>query len=343
MGIHHKISLNSFIVSKLIFVTLHICMRIGIIGTGTVGSALIDMFIKNKVPISIICSSKTYCKHPTINWRQEMTIGNGMGLMKEMTDVMIDCTANEEISKQYIEWDKHVIAANKKGLSGELNYFKQLMQSSHKIYFESSCGAGLPLIRTLSDMVKSGDELQRIEGVLSGTLSYIFNNFTTSFSDIVLQAKSLGYTEPDPRDDLNGIDVMRKLLILGRVCGLNLEASDIIVNNIVPEALRQVELDDFLSKLPLYDDHFLQLARKATMNQTCLRYVGTLNIIDKSYTVDLNEYPKDHIFSQLKGSDNVVKLISKRFPNGLIIQGSGAGAEVTAFGCYSDYLRLVNE
>eukprot|EP00835_Amoeboradix_gromovi_P003284 NODE_211_length_14581_cov_0.368941.p2 type:complete len:320 gc:universal NODE_211_length_14581_cov_0.368941:2495-1536(-) len=315
-------------------------LRIGIIGLGTVGSALIDMFIENKVAVSVICSSKLYCLAPSADWRNELKQGKGVEEMKMHTDVIIDCTANEDIALQYLSWNKHIIAANKKGFSGDLQYYKLLASSPKKIYFESSCGAGLPIIRTLSDMVKSGDQIHMIEGVLSGTLSYIFNNLSENFSEVVLKAKKLGYTEPDPRDDLNGIDVMRKMLILGRVCNLDLEAAQIQVENIVPEPLRDLDLTDFLTELPTYDEHFHTLAKNADQANKKLSYVGKINFKNLSATVSLCSYDKSHVLARLEGSDNLVKITSKRFPTGLVIQGSGAGAEVTAFGCYSDFLRI---
>ena len=318
-------------------------MKIGVVGTGTVGSALIDMFIKTEVSVAVICSSKKICRTPTKNWRNELIDGDGLVAMKTEVDVIIDCTANEDIASQYLTWNKHVIAANKKAFSGELKYFKELVNSDKKVYFESSCGAGLPLLRTLSDMVKSGDEIQLIEGVLSGTLSYIFNNFTGKFSDIVNKAKELGFTEPDPRDDLNGIDVMRKVLILARICKFDLEASQVQVENIVPEALRNVNVDDFMRKLPEFDSYFSEIAKSAAIANKKLRYVGSIDFKTKKATVSLNAYEESHVLAQLKGSDNLIKITTKRFPNGLVIQGSGAGAEVTAFGCYSDYLRLVGQ
>eukprot|EP00834_Sanchytrium_tribonematis_P002977 NODE_104_length_19294_cov_0.449179.p8 type:complete len:321 gc:universal NODE_104_length_19294_cov_0.449179:8715-9677(+) len=316
-------------------------MRIAIIGIGTVGGCLVDMFIQNGIQPIIICSTKKHLKNPTKNWRNELQGGSMIEWAKDNVDVMIDCTANESISHEYLNWKTHVIAANKKAFSGDLQYYKKLISSEKKIYFESSCGAGLPVLRTLSDLVKSGDIIKNIEGVLSGTLSYIFNNFDGKFSEIVLKAKDLGYTEPDPRDDLNGIDVMRKVLILGRVANLNISEKDIQVENIVPEPLRKVNLSEFLLELPKYDIHFENIFKKAKLNGNVLRYVGSLDFDKNIYRVALEEFSSSHVLSQLQGSDNIIKIVTKRFPNGLVIQGSGAGAEVTAFGCYSDYLRLI--
>lgn len=196
-------------------------------------------------------------------------------------------------------------------------------------------------------MVNTGDEIVKIEGIFSGTLSYIFNNFSilgqdkpVKFSKVVAEAKKLGYTEPDPRDDLNGMDVARKVTILGRVAGLNLSIENLQLQNIVPEELRCIKTgDEFMEKITVFDDYFDKLNQDALKENSVLRYVGIVdpNGISK---VILQKYPSSHPFSSLKGSDNVIAFTTKRFPNPLIIQGAGAGAAVTAFGMFSDVLKI---
>ena len=197
----------------------------------------------------------------------------------------------------------------------------------------------------MNDLVLSGDKIEKIEGVLSGTLSYLFSEFTnaSSFSAIVFKAKELGYTEPDPRDDLNGIDVGRKVTILGRLIGMRLDLSTLSVQNIVPEELRSISsVEEFMSRLPEFDAHFSKLKQQAAEQNCVLRYVGTVNVVNPAETgVKLKMFPKDHPLGSLEGSDNIISFTTKYFPNPLVIQGAGAGAAVTAFGMFSDVLKVV--
>ncbi|KAJ3045553.1 hypothetical protein HDV00_009210 [Rhizophlyctis rosea] len=271
--------------------------------------------------------------------------------------VVVDCTSNETVAASYPAWlDKglHIVTPNKKAFSGSLGLWEELQKKSagkSKLFHESTVGAGLPILSTLKDLVDSGDEIVKIEGIFSGTLSYIFNNFSSTdvaaapqrFSATVGVAKEQGYTEPDPRDDLNGMDVARKVVILGRVAGLNLDLSTLPVENIVPEQLRSIpSASDFMAKLPEFDDHFAQLNESAKKEGAVLRYVGVVDPNGNS-SVKLVKYVGSHPFASLKGSDNIIAFTTKRFPNPLIIQGAGAGAAVTAFGMFSDVLKIASQ
>src|SRR5262245_36668613 len=175
--------------------------------------------------------------------------------------VLIDCTASESVGRRYADWlarGMHVVTPNKKANSSELSYYRRLHETrlssrSHYLY-ETTVGAGLPVIQTLRDLRDTGDDIVSIEGIFSGTLAYLFNVYDgrTAFSDIVKDAKQRGYTEPDPRDDLSGTDVARKLIILGRESGLDLQLSDVKVESLVPAGLENGSIDDFLAKLPKY-------------------------------------------------------------------------------------------
>ncbi|KAI8927842.1 homoserine dehydrogenase-domain-containing protein [Entophlyctis helioformis] len=271
--------------------------------------------------------------------------------------VLVDATSNMDVASSYPDavgrHGLHVVTPNKKAFSGDAGLYRRIVDAASKhrkfVLHESTVGAGLPILSTLSDLVATGDEIVKIEGIFSGTLSYIFNQFSTiystpgpavKFSDVVARAKELGYTEPDPRDDLNGMDVARKVVILGRVAGMDLSLDTLDVENIVPAPLRAVaSADEFMAKLPEFDDHFAHLNAAALQDGSVLRYVGVVDAKGQS-SVKLVRYAASHPFASLKGSDNIIAFTTKRFPNPLIIQGAGAGAAVTAFGMFSDLLKI---
>jgi homoserine dehydrogenase len=188
--------------------------------------------------------------------------------------------------------------------------------------------AGLPVINTLQDLLSTGDEIHRIEGIFSGTLSFLFNTFSTStasFSSIVNDAKAQGFTEPDPRDDLNGVDVARKVVILARECGMEFEIDklDVLVN-IVPDTLRPLDTTEFMNRLPEFDTYFEEMKQAAEKNGNVLRYVGVVDVKNGKCMVELKEYDLSHPFAALKGSDNIIAFHTARFsPQPLIIQGPG--------------------
>ncbi|MGI8432522.1 MAG: hypothetical protein ACR2MW_09575 [Chthoniobacterales bacterium] len=205
-------------------------------------------------------------------------------------------------------------------------------------------GAGLPIINTLRDLVQTGDEVRRIEGVLSGTLSYIFNTFDGAqpFSAIVAEARAKGYTEPDPRDDLSGMDVGRKLVILAREMGLAIELADVRIGSLVPESLQAGSVEEFLQHLPAHDAAMSDLFEQARARNEVLRYVGVIDPAG-ACSVALQSYPRAHAFAGTSGSDNIVAFTTARYhTNSLIVQGPGAGPEVTAGGVFADLLRLAS-
>ncbi|KAK1261519.1 hypothetical protein QJS04_geneDACA018948 [Acorus gramineus] len=267
--------------------------------------------------------------------------------------VLVDCTADSDVANHYYDWlckGIHVITPNKKANSGPLDRYLKLkaqQRSSYTHYFyEATVGAGLPIISTLGGLLETGDKILRIEGIFSGTLSYIFNNFTESrqFSDVVAEAKQAGYTEPDPRDDLSGTDVARKVIILARESGLRLELSDIPVRSLVPEQLRTIaSAEEFMQELPKFDANIANERQDAESAGEVLRYVGVVDAMNKEGRVELRRYKKEHPFSQLSGSDNIIAFTTMRYKEQpLIIRGPGAGAQVTAGGIFSDILRLAS-
>jgi bifunctional aspartokinase / homoserine dehydrogenase 1 len=265
--------------------------------------------------------------------------------------VIIDCTANRNIAKNYeyfISKGIHIITPNKHANSGDISYYKyikSLLQEKkcHYLYEATVC-AGLPIINTLQDIIKTGDEVIAIEGILSGTLSFIFNELATgrTFSSTVVAAKQCGYTEPDPREDLSGMDVARKLVCLAREIGHDVSLEDINVHNLVPDELKSCSVDEFLVKLPDYDMQRTHLIASANAKNEKLCYVGAIHE-DGSLRIAIESFPPTHPFSRLKGTDNMLVFYTKRYyKQPLIIQGPGAGAEVTAAGVFADLLRLVS-
>jgi len=265
--------------------------------------------------------------------------------------VIIDCTASEQIASKYVEWlarGIHIITPNKKAFSNDYGDYQALQdaadEGSSHYFYETTVGAALPVITTLCDLIHTGDEIRSIRGVFSGTLAYLFNVYdgSTPFSEVVRAAKDSGYTEPDPRDDLSGMDVARKLTILAREMGQKIEIGDFPVENLVPEALRDCSVDDFLAELPKYDDEMEALYRNAVADNKELRYVANLEA-DGSASVGLEAVDASHPFCNINLTDNIVQFETERYSdNPLVIQGPGAGPEVTASGVFADLLRLAN-
>ena len=263
--------------------------------------------------------------------------------------VIIDCTASAAVAGNYAAWLQrgiHVVTPNKKANSGPMPYYRAMQEArraagTHYLY-EATVGAGLPIIQTLRDLRETGDVVTRIEGIFSGTLAYLFNVYDGSeaFSSIVRAAKLKGYTEPDPRDDLSGMDVARKLIILGREMGLTLEMSDVVVKGLVPKALDSVSVEEFMARLPEFDAEMAAMLADARSKHQVLRYVGRIDA-DGTATVSLTYLDAKHAFANIALTDNVVRFATRRYcDNPLIVQGPGAGPEVTAGGVFSDLLRL---
>ena len=263
--------------------------------------------------------------------------------------VMIDCTADQSIADRYAGWLEHgihVITPNKKAGSGPITEFRELRAlgkhgSSH-FFYETTVGAALPIISTLQDLIDTGDRVHSVQGIFSGTLAYLFNVYdgSTPFSEIVRTARDSGYTEPDPRDDLSGMDVARKLTILSREFGHELELGDFPVQSLVPEALRDCSIDEFLERLPEYDADMQAMYEEARANGKSLRYVGRLDEQGNA-AVGVESVGAEHPFSHIALTDNIVQFETDRYSaNPLVVQGPGAGPEVTAGGVFSDLLRL---
>ncbi len=265
--------------------------------------------------------------------------------------VIIDATASAELPQHYETWlasGINIITPNKKGNAGPLASYRNLRETArkHERYFlyETNVGAGLPVIHTLRDLLETGDEIIKIEGILSGTLSYIFNSLdgTRTFSEIVREAHAQGFTEPDPREDLAGVDVARKLIILAREMGLAVELDQVEIESLVPEDLRSAGAEEYLSNLERHDQVIAELLGAARARDRILRYAGTIDA-DGRVSAGLREYPIDHPFANLTGCDNIVSFQTARYnTQPMIVRGPGAGPEVTAAGVFADLLRLAS-
>lgn len=273
--------------------------------------------------------------------------------------ILVDNTSSQDVADAYplfLSKGISIVTPNKKAFSGSYKLWQEILStaatSGAKVYHESSVGAGLPVISTLKDLVDTGDEVTKIEGVFSGTMSFLFNSFAPlegsggKWSAEVKKAKELGYTEPDPRDDLNGLDVARKLTILARLAGLEVESPTAFpVQSLIPEALDSVASgDEFLRKLPDFDAEMDQVKTSAEKEGKVVRFVGSIDVAAKQVKVGLEKFDRSHPIAALKGSDNIISFYTKRYgSNPLIIQGAGAGGEVTAMGVTGDLIRVVSQ
>uniref|UniRef100_A0A0E0EKK1 ACT domain-containing protein n=1 Tax=Oryza meridionalis TaxID=40149 RepID=A0A0E0EKK1_9ORYZ len=325
-------------------------LAVGIIGPGLIGRTLLNQLkdqaavLKENMNIDLrvmgITGSRTMVLSDTgidlAHWKEQLQTGAEPANLDKFVDhlsenqlfpnrVLVDCTADTSVASHYYDWLKkgiHVITPNKKANSGPADKYlklRTLQRASYTHYFyEATVGAGLPIISTLRGLLETGDKILRIEGIFSGTLSYIFNNFegTRTFSDVVSEAKEAGYTEPDPRDDLSGTDVARKSCSTA---------------------------DEYMQKLPSFDQDWARECKDAEAAGEVLRYVGVVDVVNKEGQVELRRYKKDHPFAQLSGSDNIIAFTTSRYKEQpLIVRGPGAGAEVTAGGVFSDILRLAS-
>jgi aspartokinase/homoserine dehydrogenase 1 len=350
-------------------------ISIGLIGPGTVGATLLRQLEKQTDKLAkefnidlrvraIARSQKMLLGERRIdigNWEEEFAstaVEVDLNLFEQHLNpdhlphaVIIDCTASDDVSSMYAGWLSrgiHVITPNKKAFSNSYDDYRALQdaadEGSAHYFYETTVGAALPVISTLCDLIQTGDEVRSIRGIFSGTLAYLFNVYdgSTPFSEIVRAAKESGYTEPDPRDDLSGMDVARKLTILARELGQPLEIGDFPVQSLVPEALNDVSIDEFLEKLPEYDDEMDKLYQEAIATNKKLRYVAMLDA-NGNASVGLEAVEASHPFSNINLTDNIVQFETARYSdNPLVIQGPGAGPEVTAAGVFADLLRLSN-
>ncbi len=368
----HQKALNAL--HEAFFLSKYKVLHMFLIGTGLIGSALTKMLndqldkLKRDQGLDIqihgIANSRKMAFHedgfnvteglPLSDTSETYNLNRFITNMFEMNfsnSVLVDCTSSEEVSAAYesiLEANISIVTPNKKANSESYNRYLSLQQTAKKrgckFLYETNVAAGLPVISTLQDLVLSGDKIQKIEGVLSGSINFIFSNFEEgiAFSEVVQLARDKGYTEPDPRDDLSGMDVARKILILGRVAGETIHLKDVSIKSLVPEEAVGLEsIDEFMKILKLHDRNFSNLLEDAKSENKKLRFIASLeNGVAK---VELRTVDANHPFYNLKGSDNMVLFTTERyneFP--MVIRGPGAGAQVTAAGVFADIIRVGN-
>ena len=268
--------------------------------------------------------------------------------MNIFNSVFVDCTASEEVAGLYKDFLTHninVVAANKIAASSDYANYSELKHIAQKrgvkFLFEANVGAGLPIIRTINDLCNSGDKILRIEAVLSGTLNFIFNTISKDvpFSKTVEIAKAQGYSEPDPRVDLSGKDVVRKLVILAREAGYEINQEDVETKLFIPERFFEGSIEDFWKNLPSLDADFE--ARRAVLEKENKVWRFVAKFENGKASVSLGEFSRDHSFYVLEGSNNIVLLTTERYNEyPMLIQGYGAGASVTAAGVFADIMSL---
>ncbi|RDX45101.1 aspartate kinase homoserine dehydrogenase [Lentinus brumalis] len=358
--------------------------RIAVVGVGLVGGEFIKQLLTFPTPspfrLVSLSSSKSTVFAPdglsvsASNWQDELASSgrkpNLQLLLRELASlvkpgqevVLVDNTSSNDVAAlypQFLEFGVHIITPNKKAFSSELSLYEQILAASldsgAKFLNEATVGAGLPIISTLKDLVATGDNITKIEGVFSGTMSYIFNEFSTgkeggpSFSSVVSIAREKGYTEPHPADDLNGADVARKLTILSRFVpslrsALPSGYQSVNTKSLIPPELEGIDSgDEFIKRLPEFDAHFDKLRADAFKEGKVLRYAGVIDVATGVIKADLEKYPVTHAFATaLGGSDNIIMFHTERYgARPLVVQGAGAGAAVTAMGVMSDLLKLV--
>jgi aspartokinase/homoserine dehydrogenase 1 len=346
-------------------------ISLGVIGPGKVGAALLDQIAAAAPRLAQDSNLDLRLRALASSRRMHLCEGNGSDApwrdrLEAAQDcdldaftahvhaahlphaVIVDCSASPKVARRYAEWlaaGIHVITPNKQAGAGALPDWLAIRAAAQRggarFRYEATVGAGLPVISTLRDLLDTGDVLIAIEGILSGTLAWLFNRYDGSqpFSQLVREAHALGYTEPDARDDLSGTDVARKLVILAREAGRELNLEEVQVESLIPAELAQVDAEQFLARLGEFDDTMRERHARAAADGQVLRYVARLDA--DGARVGLVSLPSSHAFAHLQLTDNIVQFTTRRYcANPLIVQGPGAGPEVTAAGVFADLLRV---
>jgi len=350
-------------------------LNVFITGVGNVGERLVEQikqqkkFLKDQLKINLrvigLSNSRTMLFNDSglslKTWKDDLATGEKAtleGFLERIkkfnlrNSIFVDVTANEQVSNIYADYLKEniaIVACNKIACSSDYENYNKLKYLSRKynapFLFETNVGAGLPIIDTLNNLIASGDKITSIQAVLSGSLNFVFNNFddSTKFHDVVKQAQAEGYTEPDPRIDLSGVDVARKILILARESGTQMNLENIENESFLTNSnLKSTSVDDFYKTLISDESHFQNLYASAKANNCQLKYVAEFN--NGKAKVGLKEIPQGHPFYNLKGKDNIVMFYTQRYPEQpMIIKGAGAGADVTASGLFADIIRIGNK
>lgn len=349
-------------------------LNVFVTGVGNVGERLVEQiklqkkYLKEQLKINLRVIGLSNSRKMIFDdsglslksWKDDLKSGETASLsgflerikaLNLRNSIFVDVTANEAVANMYSEYLTEsiaVVACNKIACSADFDSYKQLKELSKKynspFLFETNVGAGLPIIDTLRNLIASGDKITSIQAVLSGSLNFVFNNFNdqSKFHDVVKQAQDEGYTEPDPRIDLSGVDVARKILILARESGMKMNLEDITNDSFLTKSnLESHSVADFYNTLIEDESHFQNLYASAKQNNCQLKYVAELN--NGKAKVGLKEIPLGHPFYNLEGKDNIVMFYTERYSEQpMIIKGAGAGADVTASGLFADIIRIGN-
>jgi aspartokinase/homoserine dehydrogenase 1 len=368
----HRITRALRTVHAAFYLSSH-TVSIGVVGPGVVGKTLLEQ-VWSQVPRllgafnldlrvrGIMTSRRMLLADPAVlpaHWDEDLAKAPPVDLAKFEHHikaehiphaVIIDCSASADVAALYPRWlaaGIHVVTPNKRANSGPLELYTAIgaarESSGARYLYEATVGAGLPIMQTLRDLRETGDDIRAVEGIFSGTLAYLFNVWDGSrpFSEVVRDAKAKGYTEPDPRDDLSGTDVARKLVILGREMGMRIELAGVALEGLIPPSLAGCTVDEFMSRLTELDAPMKARLDAASAAGQVLRYVAALDAATGKASVGLVQLERSHPFANINLTDNVVRFVTSRYDvNPLVVQGPGAGPHVTAGGVFADLLRV---
>lgn len=352
------------------FETTYKQVNLFIIGTGNVGAKLLGQlqqqlaFLQQQLHLQVNVAGLSNSRKMLINedginpggWKEKLSTGDTANLEEFVNEIIsrnlrnsifVDITASDKVAAVYdrlLQKSVSVVACNKVAASSAYDSYKKLKDLAREFncqfLFETNVGAGLPIIATLNDLISSGDTIHRMQAVLSGTLNFVFNNYdgTRKFAEVVRQAQNEGYTEPDPRLDLGGTDVMRKIMILAREAGHKIEMNDISNNSFMPEECMKGSVEDFYKEMEKYENHFQGLLKAANDKGCKLKFVASFE--NGKASVGLQNIDPKHDLYHLYGKDNVVLFYTDRYKEQpMVVKGAGAGAEVTASGVFADIIR----